>query len=92
MEAASSFGTAGGLVTVCFGFFTRVGGAWAAGTTLVGALVVYLGATLGGVETPFLASLASALLLYLGVSAMEQWRAHARPDVLLPRQGVSTRS
>jgi Na+/proline symporter len=74
VEEASSFGTAGGLVTVCFGLFTRVGGAWAAGTTLVGALAVYLGATYGGLATPFLASLASALVLYVGVSAWERAR------------------
>ncbi len=72
VEEASSFGTAGALVTVCFGLFTRVGGPWAAGSTLVGALAVYLGATYGGLSTPFLASLASALLLYLGVSVWER--------------------
>jgi Na+/proline symporter len=71
VEQASSFGTAGALVTVSFGLFTRLGGPAAAGSTLVGALAVYLGAAYGGVPTPFLASLASALLLYLGVSALE---------------------
>lgn len=71
VEEASSFGTAGALVTVCFGLFTRLGGAWAAGCTLVGSLVVYLAGTYGGLATPFLASLASALLLYLGVSVLE---------------------
>jgi Na+/proline symporter len=79
VEQASSFGTAGALVTVCFGLFTRVGGRWAAGSTLVGALAVYLGATVGGVETPFLTSLGSAVLLYLGVSIAERGRGGA-PD------------
>jgi Na+/proline symporter len=75
VEEASSFGTAGALVTVCFGLFTRWGGPWAAGSTLVGALAVYLGATFGGVDAPFLASLGSALVLYVGVGAWERWRA-----------------
>jgi Na+/proline symporter len=79
VEEASSFGTAGGLVTVCFGLFTRFGGPWAAGTTLVGALAVYLGATYGGLATPFLASLASALLLYVAVGAWERSATTAAP-------------
>ncbi len=80
VEEASSFGTAGSLVTVCFGLFTRWGGPWAAGSTLVGALAVYLGATFGGAATPFLASLASALLLYVAVGAWERWRGRALSD------------
>lgn len=78
VEEASSFGTAGALVTVTFGLFTRIGGAWAAGTTMIGALVVYLAATYGGAATPFLASLASAFVLYVGVSAIEHARAAPR--------------
>lgn len=80
VEEASSFGTAGGLVTVCFGLFTRVGGPWAAGTTLLGALAVYLGATFGGVSAPFLASLGSALVLYLVVGAWETRRGRIVAD------------
>jgi Na+/proline symporter len=78
VQEASSFGTAGSLVTVCFGLFTRIGGPWAAGATLLGALATYLLATLGGLATPFLASLASAVLLYLGVAVLESRVAHRR--------------
>lgn len=80
VEEASSFGTAGALVTVCVGLFTRIGGPWAAGSTLLGALAVYLGATFGGLETPFLASLGSALVLYLLISAAERL-SHAPSSV-----------
>ena len=71
VQEASSFGTAGALVTVCFGLFTRIGGPWAAGSTLVGSLLAYLGANAGGVEAPFLASLAAAVAVYLGVAVWE---------------------
>jgi Na+/proline symporter len=71
VQQASSFGTAGALVTVSFGLFTRLGGPWAAGSTLVGSLVSYLGATSAGLATPFLASLATALVVYLAVAVWE---------------------
>lgn len=65
VEESSSFGTAGTLVVVSFGLFTKIGGARAAGLTLIGGLVAYAGATLLELPYPFLTSLASAVALYL---------------------------
>jgi SSS family solute:Na+ symporter len=72
VEMASAFGSAGVLVTVCFALFTDFGGPRAAVSTLLGGLLVYIGATLATLETPFLLSLGAALLLYLVVGASER--------------------
>jgi len=65
VEESSSFGTAGILVVVSFGLFTRIGGPRAATLTLLGGLGIYLGANLLGLPYPFLTSLAGALAVYL---------------------------
>lgn len=65
VEQASAFGSAGVLVTVCFGLFTRWGGAHTALATLLGGLAIYLWGSYGGFAYPFLASLTTSLLIYL---------------------------
>ena len=65
VEQASAFGSAGALVTICFGLFTPWGGPRTAMATLVGGLVVYLGSVAAGAPYPFLASLAASLVIYV---------------------------
>jgi SSS family transporter len=66
LEHASAFASSGVLVIVCFGLFTRIGGAVSATAALVlGAGVWIGGAVIGGFEAPYLASLAAALVGYL---------------------------
>jgi len=65
VQESSSFGTAGTLVVVSFGLFTKIGGPRAAAMTLLGGLGTYAGATLLEMPYPFLTSLVSSVLLYL---------------------------
>ena len=65
VQESSSFGTAGTLVVVSFGLFTRYGGPRAAGVTLLGGLAIYAGGTAIGVPYPFITSLAGAMVLYV---------------------------
>lgn len=65
VQESSSFGTAGTLVVVSFGLFTKLGGPRAAAMTLLGGLGIYAGATVLGMPYPFLTSLVSSVLLYL---------------------------
>jgi SSS family transporter len=74
VEQASAFGSAGTLVTVSFGLFTRLGGPRTALATLLAGLLVYLAASYGGAPYPFLASLGSSLAVYLGGSFFERAR------------------
>lgn len=78
VEEASAFGSAGGLVCVIFGLFTAFGGPRAAATSLVLGLVVYLAGVSFGWETPFLASLAAALIGYLAIAFFEPGRSLTR--------------
>jgi Na+/proline symporter len=64
VEEASSLGSAGILVILVLGLFTRAGGAVSAYAAVLGGLVVYLAATYGGYAWPYLLSLAAALLGY----------------------------
>jgi len=68
VEESSSFGTAGTLVVVCFGLFTRIGGARAGAAGLMGGLVTYLGGSLAGLPYPFITSIAGATASYLLVA------------------------
>jgi hypothetical protein len=77
VEMASAFGSAGILVTVSFGLFTRIGGAVAAMLTIVTGVVSFVGATLLGAATPFLISLGASLGAYLLVAATERWRGES---------------
>ena len=64
VEDASAFGSAGTLVTVCFGLFTSFGGAVAAALTLAAGMGSYLLAAGTGFEFPFLLSLGTSLAVY----------------------------
>jgi Na+/proline symporter len=74
VEQASSFGSAGVLVTVSFGLFTRLGGARTAGATLAAGLGSYLAGVVSGAAYPFLMSLATALGVYLVGAMVEAGR------------------
>ena len=71
VEQASAFGSAGALVAVCFGLFTRFGGAPTALATLLTGTVSYLAATAAGATAPFLLSLGASLGVYLAGGALE---------------------
>ena len=63
---SSGFGSAGIFVAIVFGLNTRFGGAASALASLVGGLAVYVWAAyIQGIDHPFVASLAGALLGYL---------------------------
>lgn len=63
-------GSAGIFVVVCFGLFTKRGGAWSAGTALASSMAVWATGYVAGLAAPFLASLATAVLVYLLVSRL----------------------
>jgi Na+/proline symporter len=73
VEQASAFGSAGALVTVSFGLFTRWGGARTAASTLVAGVGVYMIAVFSNHPYPFLMSLAAALLVYLTGAVLGQF-------------------
>jgi Na+/proline symporter len=72
VEQASAFGSAGVLVTVSFGLFTRLGGPAAAVSTLVTGLVTYLWGSFTERPYPFLTSLGAALLAYVVAAIAER--------------------
>jgi Na+/pantothenate symporter len=72
VESASAFGSAGTLVTVCFGLFTTLGGPLAAFLTLGMGVVSYLAGSMSGFPYPFLLSLGLSLLTYVTVAAGER--------------------
>ena len=71
---ASAFGSAGILVTVSFGLFTRFGGPWAALATLAMGMVSFVIASLAETATPFLISLVTSVGTYVVVAAVENRR------------------
>ena len=78
VESASAFGSAGTLVTVCFGLFTPLGGPVAALLTLTSGMLSYLVATASGYAYPFLLSLGTSLLMYIVVAVWENVAVRAR--------------
>jgi solute:Na+ symporter, SSS family len=72
VEQASAFGSAGVLVSACFGMFTSFGGARAAVITLGVSPIVYLVAGALASETPFLLSLAAAFVAYVLAAALDR--------------------
>jgi Na+/proline symporter len=74
VEQASSFGSAGALVTACFGLFTGWGGPKAAIATLAVSPIAYLASLGAAAATPFLFSLAAALVTYVLVASVEASR------------------
>ena len=81
VEQASAFGSAGAVVTVCFGLFTRFGGARAAATSLIAGVVSYLGAVTTGWPYPFLLSLAAALAGYVAIASVDRRERRATLDL-----------
>ena len=75
VEQASAFGSAGTLVTVCFGLFTTWGDARAAITTLVVGLLAYLAGVAMDSPIPFVLSLTAALASYVLVASATTARA-----------------
>ncbi len=74
VEQASAFGSAGALVTVCFGLFTPLGGPRTAAATLLVGVVSYLAGTVAGMTAPFLLSLGVSLGTYIAGSALGGYR------------------
>lgn len=77
VEQASGFGSAGILVIVAFGLFTRFGGARAALASLAAGIVVWIAGryVVDGWPWPYLCSLGAALGAYVVVGAAERVRA-----------------
>jgi SSS family solute:Na+ symporter len=72
VEEASAFGSAGILITVCFGLFTKLGGPVAALLTLLTGVTSYVVATAADYEYPYLLSLGSSLLTFVVVAVLER--------------------
>ena len=72
VEQASAFGSAGVIVTVSFGLFTRLGGPATAIATLLVGTVSYLVAAYAGFGYPFILSLLLALGTYVVGSLLER--------------------
>ena len=74
VEQASGFGSAGILVIVAFGLFTRFGGARAALASLAAGIVVWIAGryVVEGWPWPYLCSLGAALGAYVLVGATER--------------------
>jgi Na+/proline symporter len=72
VEQASAFGSAGALVTVCFGLFTTWGGARTAIATLATGILTYMAASLAGAGLPFLTSLGASLACYVIGASLER--------------------
>ena len=72
VEQASAFGSAGVIVTVSFGLFTRLGGPATAIATLLVGTVSYLIAAYAGFAYPFILSLLLALGTYVVGSLVER--------------------
>jgi Na+/proline symporter len=72
VEQASAFGSAGIVVIVSFGLFTRIGGARSAFMALAAGLVVWvLGSYLLDLPFAYLAALGSAVVAYLVMATLE---------------------
>jgi hypothetical protein len=69
---ASAFGSAGILVTLSFGLFTRFGGVWAALATIAIGVGSFVAASLLGAGTPFLISLAASVSMYVVAGTFER--------------------
>ena len=78
VEEASAFGSAGILITVCFGLFTKLGGPMAALLTLIVGVTSYVLATVAGYDYPYLLSLGSSLLTYVVVAVLERTAQRVR--------------
>jgi Na+/proline symporter len=86
VEQASAFGSAGTLVTVCFGLFTPFGGSRAAIATLAMGMLSYVAASAAGVTAPFLTSLLTSLATYVLVAPLD--RSYPQPVTRNPPANV----
>ena len=77
VEQASAFGSAGVIVTITFGLFTRLGGPVTAMATLASGALTYLVATYAGFAYPFVLSLVVALGTYLVGAVVERVESKA---------------
>ena len=77
VEQASAFGSAGVIVTITFGLFTRLGGPVTAMATLASGALTYLVATYAGFAYPFVLSLVVALGTYLVGAVFERVESKA---------------
>lgn len=73
VEQASAFGSAGIVVIVTFGLFTRMGGPRAATAALLAGVAVWVAGSYGfGLSWSYLAALGSAIAAYLAVAVFER--------------------
>jgi Na+/proline symporter len=79
VKQASALGSSGTLVVICFGLFTRFGGAHAALAALLVGTFGYLWGNAAGLTAPFLTSLIIALLTYVTVGLAERHFRTAHP-------------
>jgi hypothetical protein len=78
VESSSAFGSSGVLVILAFAF-TRLGGSVAAAAALIaGAATWIAGSTALALQTPYLGSLAVAVLAYLVGGALDPWCSRLR--------------
>jgi len=75
VHEASALGSAGILVCVAFGLFTRLGGPAAAHVALVGGAAVYAVGVAAELEHPYLTSLGCALTGYVAVASAVRSKA-----------------
>ena len=72
VEQASAFGSAGIVVIVTFGLFTRLGGTWSALAALVTGVAVWVvGSYVLDLPFAYLAALGGAIIAYLAVALVE---------------------
>jgi SSS family solute:Na+ symporter len=71
VEQASALGSSGTLVVICFGLFTRFGGAHAALATLLIGTTAYVALSFTGVVAPFLYSVGLSVITYVVIGAIE---------------------
>ena len=73
VQEANGMGSAGILVLMVFGLFTRWGGARAGFLTLLAGLATWIyGAYVAGWTYPYLVSLCASLITFLAAAALEQ--------------------
>lgn len=78
VESASAFGSAGTLVTVCFGLFTPFGGPMAAILTLIVGMISYLAASFTAYAYPFLLSIGLSVVTYVTTAVLERFASRVR--------------
>ena len=73
VEIASAFGSAGAVIVVLFGLFTRFGGAGAAATSLIAGILTWVWAKyFFQLKAPYLMGLGAAFAIYIIVAILER--------------------